>query len=120
VLNGIAFRIKDFVQGIIDDTGVKITRIKADGGVSSNKYLLQFLADILGLDVEYSKNPETTALGAAFIAGLATGYYESIDVVKKLIKTEHVYHPQITAEEREHLYKCWKDIVKRSLNYFVF
>ena len=114
VLNGIAFRIKDFVQGIIDDTGVKITRIKADGGVSSNKYLLQFLADILGLEVEYSQNPETTALGAAFIAGLATGYYESIDVVKGLIKIEHVYRPKITEEERKHLYNCWKE---QTVNY---
>ncbi len=117
VINGIAFRIKDFVQGIIEDTGISITKIKADGGVSRNTYFLQFLANILGLDVEHSENPEPTALGAAFIAGLSTGYWSSREEVAQLSKVGETYHPQIDEAKREHLYSCWKDIIRRSLDY---
>jgi glycerol kinase len=117
VLNGIAFRIKDFVHGIIKDTGVKITQIKADGGVSRNQYFLQFLSDILGLKVIHSEHPEPTALGAAFMAGLATGFFKSKEELVKLCQTNEVYEPQISKEKRNNLYASWKDIVKRSLNY---
>ncbi|TFG00794.1 MAG: hypothetical protein EU541_01310 [Promethearchaeota archaeon] len=117
VLNGICFRIKDFVTGIIQDTGIDVDKIKADGGVSQNKYVLQFLSDILGMEVEHSKNPETTALGAAFIAGLSTGFWESREKVKSIRKIDKVYTPQIEEERRNELYNTWKDIVRRSLNY---
>lgn len=117
VLNGIAFRIKDFVQGIIDDTGVPISKIKADGGVSRNTYFLQFLADILGIEVEHSENPEPTALGAAFVAGLSMQFWQSKEEVASLFKIDEIYKPKIDEKERNHLYSCWKDIVKRSLNY---
>jgi len=117
VLNGICFRIKDFVNGIIEDTGIDVDKIKADGGVSQNKYVLQFLSDILGMKVEHSKNPETTALGAAFIAGLSTGFWESREQLKSLRKVDKVYSPQIGEERRKELYDTWNDIVHRSLNY---
>ncbi|MHA1468123.1 MAG: glycerol kinase 5 [Promethearchaeota archaeon] len=76
VLNGICFRIRDFVEGIIKDTKIDVKKIKADGGVSNNKYILQRLSDILGMEVEHSQNPEITALGVAFVAGLATGFLQ--------------------------------------------
>jgi glycerol kinase len=117
VLNGICFRVKDFVNGIIEDTGIEVKNIKADGGVSQNKYVLQFLSDILGMEVEHSKNPETTALGAAFIAGLSTGFWESREQLRSVRKVDKVYTPQIDKETRQELYDTWKDIVRRSLNY---
>ncbi len=117
VLNGICFRIKDFVNGIIEDTGITVDKIKADGGVSQNKYVLQFLADILGIQVEHSQNPETTALGAAFIAGLSTGFWKSKEELKSVRKVDKVYTPQIDEERRRELYSFWKDVVRRSLNY---
>ncbi len=117
VLEGICFRIKDILEGIVADTKIDVKKIKADGGVSQNKFVLQFLADILGIEVEHSGNPETTALGAAFMAGLETGYWKSTEELKKLVKVDQVYHPKMNEEERTRKYECWKDIIHRSLNY---
>lgn len=117
VLEGICFRIKDIVDGIIKDTKIKVTRIKADGGVSQNKFILQFLSDILGLEIEHSANPETTALGATFMAGLETGFWKSEEEINKIRKFDKIYKPQIGKEERKAKYKGWKDIIKRSLDF---
>ena len=117
VLEGICFRIKDFVDGIIEDTKINVEKIKADGGVSQNKFVLQFLSDILGKKVEHSQNPETTALGAAFIAGLATGFWNSREELLNLIKTEKIYTPLMSDKIRIRKYGYWKDIINRSLNY---
>jgi len=117
VLEGICFRIKDFVEGIIEDTKIEVNRIKADGGVSENRFVLQFLSNILGLEVEHSKNPETTALGAAFMAGLTTGFWSSKDDLLAIRKIDKIYTPQMTKEERIKKYSFWKNIINRSLNY---
>ena len=120
VLEGFCFRIKDIVEGIIKDTKIQIEKIKADGGVSQNKFLLQFLSDILGMEVEHSANPETTALGAAFMAGLAVGFWKSEEELLQLRRVEKTYKPQMTEEERSKKYKMWKDIVARSLDFVYF
>ncbi|TXT58212.1 MAG: putative glycerol kinase [Promethearchaeota archaeon] len=117
VLEGICFRIKDIVDGIMEDTGISIERINADGGVSQNKFFLQALANILGLEVAHSKNPETTALGAAFIAGLKSGFWDTKQQITNLCVVDKIYTPQISEEEREEKYSQWKDIVRRSLQY---
>lgn len=117
VLEGLCFRIKDVVEGIIRGTDFTFNKIKADGGVSQNKFILQFLSDILGIDVEHSGNPETTALGAAFMAGLATGFWKSKEELVKVRKVDKVYTPQMSEEERKKKYYRWKDIISRSLNY---
>jgi glycerol kinase len=117
VLEGICLRIKDFVTGIIDDTKIEVKRIKADGGVSENKFILQFLSDILGLEVEHSTHPETTALGAAFMAGLKTGFWNSKEDLRAIRKIDKVYTPQMSEEERQKKYSFWKNIIQRSLNY---
>lgn len=117
VLEGICFRVKDFVEGIMEDTKISIEKIKADGGVSQNKFVLQFLSNILGIPVLHSKQPETTALGAAFMAGLETGFWQSLDELRKINTFEETYVPEMREEERKTKYQCWKDIVERSLNY---
>lgn len=94
-----------------------MNRIKADGGVSQNKFILQFLSDILGIEIEHSANTETTALGATFMAGLATGFWSSEDDLTKIRKVDSVYKPQMSKEERKKKYAVWKDIIARSLNY---
>lgn len=117
VLEAICYRIKDILEGMIADTKLPIKKIKADGGVSNNKFVLQFLADILGIEVEHTGNPETTALGAAFMAGLATGFWQSEADLNKIRKIDKVYQPQITEQERTAKYELWKDIIKRTLNF---
>ena len=117
VLEGICFRIKDILEGIIEDTKIDVKKIMVDGGVSQNKFVLQFLSDILGMEVEHSANPETTALGAAFMAGLAVGYWKSEEELLQLKRVDKIYKPQMTEEERKKKYSCWKDIISRSLCY---
>ena len=117
VLNGICFRIRDFVEGIIKDTKIEISKIKADGGVSENKYILQRLSDILGMEVEHSQNQEITALGAAFVAGLATGFWKTTEELKSIRKIEKIYTPEISEKERNEKYEFWKNIISRSLDY---
>jgi len=117
VLEGICFRIKDFVEGIMKDTKIKVNKIKADGGVSQNKFILQFLANILGMEVHHSAQTETTALGAAFMAGLETGFYESKEELQQISNVDQVFTPNMDDEKRNIKYKCWQDIINRSLNY---
>jgi len=108
----------DIIDGIVKDTKIKLKTIKADGGVSQNKFILQFLSDILGVKVERSVHPETTALGAAFMAGLESGYWKSEQELIEICKKGETYTPQMSVEERKKRYSYWKDIISRSLNYF--
>ncbi|MBN1697026.1 MAG: hypothetical protein JW881_05905 [Spirochaetales bacterium] len=117
VLEGLCFRIKDIVDGIGSDTGIRPGNIKLDGGVSRNRFLCQFLSDILGFDVEYFPHPEPTALGAAYMAGLAAGFWKSEDELEGLAKKGVAYHPTIDEKERKRRYEGWKNIIKRSLDY---
>jgi glycerol kinase len=117
VLEGISYRIKDIVEGIIADINISVEKIKVDGGVSKNKFFLQFLCDILGTEVEHSQNPETTALGVTFMAGLVTGFWNSKEELMSIRKIENIYKPQINEQERKIKASYWNDIIKRSLNY---
>ncbi|MFO8018863.1 MAG: FGGY family carbohydrate kinase [Promethearchaeia archaeon] len=117
VLEGIGFRIKDFVEGIKEDTGIRVNEIKTDGGVSQNRFLLQFMSDILGTTVKHSSQPETTALGAAFMAGLESGFWASKEEILNINTFEEVYYPKMSEEKRNEKYSSWKDIIARSLDY---
>jgi glycerol kinase len=117
VLEGICFRIKDIVDGIIRDTKINVEKIKADGGVSRNEFVLQFLSDILGLEIEHSSNLETTALGAIFMAGLASGFWKDENDLLQIRKVDKTYKPRISKDERDKKYSNWKNIITRSLNY---
>lgn len=117
VLEGICFRIKDITLGIMEDINIPVKRIKVDGGVSQNKFVLQFLSDILGIEIEHSQNPEMTALGVTFMAGLATGFWKSLDELRILSKVDKVYSPKISEIERNQKDRYWNDIINRSLRY---
>ena len=111
-LQSIAYQVRDIIDTMKIDAKVEIPLLKVDGGAANNNYLLEFQANILGVKVARAENLETTALGAAFLAGLATGYWESLDELKNLNTAGKLFVPTMENEEREKLYKGWKRAVK--------
>ena len=112
-LEGIAFQTMDIVEAMQSDSGVKLCELKVDGGASRNNLLMQFQSDILGCDVIRPQITETTALGAAFLAGLAVGYWKSIDDIKSIWAVERRFSP---ADPQEDAKKGWKDAISRTLS----
>jgi len=109
-----AYQSKDLVEVMIEDTGADIKALKVDGGATANKYLLQFQSDILGIPVLKPTNPESTALGAARLSGLAVGYYTMADFENTECEK---YEPQMKQEQIDKLYKRWKDAVECTLKF---
>ena len=95
------------------DSGVQLDVLRADGGMTENDLLMQFQADILGVPVVRPRVTETTALGAAYLAGLATGIYRSLDDIAKFWKAERVFEPQMRPDRREELLAGWRHAVAR-------
>ncbi|MBO4657562.1 MAG: glycerol kinase GlpK [Bacteroidales bacterium] len=112
-LEGIAFQTMDIVEAMQSDSGVKLCELKVDGGASRNNLLMQFQSDILGCDVIRPQITETTALGAAFLAGLAVGYWKSIDDIKSIWAVERRFSP---ADSQDEAKKGWKDAISRTLS----
>lgn len=112
-LEGIAYRTRDVIDAMARDTGRDVTSIKADGGASANRFLMQFLADVLGVDVRVAAIQETTALGAAFMAGLGAGSWRNLEELASLWREGERYHP---CEERDTaaLYSRWLQAVERA------
>lgn len=115
-LEGIAFQTMDIVNAMQKDAGVTLKELKVDGGASRNNLLMQFQADILGTSVIRPTVTETTALGAAYLAGLAVGYWESIDHIKSQWGVETAFRPLATQERVEELKAGWSDAIKRTLS----
>ena len=111
-LQSITYQVRDIIDTMKIDAKVEIPLLKVDGGAANNDYLLEFQANILGVKVARAENLETTALGAAFLAGLATGYWESLDELKNLNTAGKLFVPTMEKEEREKLYKGWKRAVR--------
>jgi glycerol kinase len=111
-LQAVAYQTKDLVTAMADD-GITPSVIRVDGGMVANDWLLQFLADILGLDVERPKNVESTVLGAALLAGLRAGVFASTDVLGALWQPDAVFVPQMDGERRRSLYQEWMHAVAR-------
>ena len=110
----IAYQVADLVQAMEADTGLPLSALKADGGASRDKFLLQFQADIIGREVRRPAIRETTALGAACLAGLATGVWESTGEIKRLWVCDSAFRPALAAEDREQLLTGWRRAVDRS------
>ena len=111
-LQSIAYQARDVIDTMNKDAGIDIPLLKVDGGAANNDWLLQFQADILGTKVQRASNLETTALGAAYLAGLAVGFWESMDEIKDMYEEGGVFEPQMADAEREKLYQNWKLAVK--------
>ncbi len=111
-LDGIAYQCKDVFEVMGKEIGEPVKVLKVDGGATSNKYLMQFQSDILGCDIKLPCCLETTALGAAYLAGLNSGYYSSIEEIKSIHCYQAEYHPSLPQEEVDKLYKGWKKAVE--------
>lgn len=110
-LQSIAYQVRDIVDTMQDDTGIDIPILKVDGGGTANNYLMQFQSDLLDIPIQRSKNAETTALGAAFLAGLAVGFWKSTDEIREFYESGKVFEADMAVERREKLYEGWKKAV---------
>ena len=111
-LQSIAYQVRDIIDTMKIDANTEIPLLKVDGGAANNDYLLDFQANILGVKIARAENLETTALGAAFLAGLSVGYWKNLDEVKNLNSAGKLFVPTMTKEEREKLYKGWKRAIR--------
>lgn len=116
-LEAIAYRGKDIMLAMEEDTGIHVRLIKADGGASKNDFILQFLSDLLNVDVERPKILEATALGVAYFAGLHVGYWKSQEDLIKYRKVDKRYTPKMVESKRKELYAEWKRAVGRALDW---
>lgn len=114
-LEGIAFQVYDIVQAMARDLGAPLEELKVDGGASANELMLQFQSDLLAVKVIRPHVTETTAQGAAFLAGLAVGYWKSIEQVKGLWKEESVFSPSKDDTKISQAIEGWHDAVRRTL-----
>ncbi|MCD2256143.1 glycerol kinase GlpK [Agrilactobacillus fermenti] len=111
-LQAIAYQTEDILSTLTQDTNLPITKLRVDGGASRDDYLLQFLADITQVPVQRSESRETTALGAAFIAGLNTGYFKDLAELRHLNAGGQTFEPAISSLTRSQLYSGWRQAVK--------
>jgi glycerol kinase len=117
VLEATAWQSREVVEAMNQDSGVDLESLKVDGGMVGNDLLMQFQADILGVPVIRPKVAETTALGAAYAAGLATGLWESQEDLRKNWAEDKRWEPNMDAEQREELYRYWKKAVTRTFDW---
>ena len=113
-LESIAYQTRELVDAMQADSGSSLKQLRVDGGASANDFLMQFQADILGCEIARPADVETTALGAAFLAGLATGVWKSTDELESLWGIDRVFTPAMPAGRREELFAGWKDAVARA------
>ncbi len=111
-LESIAYQACDVLKAMEQDAGLELSSLRVDGGASLNNFLMQFQSDILGVEVDRPKISETTALGAAYLAGLAVGYWESIDEIDQIWALDQKYQPVMDDETRQGLYRGWKCAIK--------
>ncbi len=114
-LEGVAFQTMDIVRAMEKDAGCPLKELKVDGGASKNNMMMQFQSDILGTTVTRPKVTETTALGAAYLAGLAVGYWESIDHIKSQWMVDKEFQPQADEDTVNTLREGWADAIRRTL-----
>ncbi|MNO76256.1 Glycerol kinase [compost metagenome] len=113
-LESIAYQTRDVLDAMQQDAGEPLRALRVDGGAVANNFLMQFQADILGTAVERPQMRETTALGAALLAGLACGFWSSLDELKNKAVIERVFEPQYDEATRARLYAGWKKAVERT------
>ena len=113
-LEGIAFQVADVLEVMREDSGIPINELRVDGGASANDLLMQFQADLLRVPVVRPKIVETTALGAAYLAGLAVGFWKNRAEVQKGWQVERTFHPEMSADEVAHRRSRWAEALNRA------
>jgi len=116
-LESIAYRSRDVLDVMVSDSGLEINSLRVDGGASRNNFLLQFQSDITGADVIRPQLVETTAMGAAFLAGLATGFWKSTNELTAVWNEERIFSSTMDEETRDILYKGWQKAISRVCNW---
>jgi glycerol kinase len=110
-----AYQSRDVLEAMQRDAGLRLAELKVDGGAAVNNDLLQFQADVLGTKVVRPVVAETTALGAAYLAGLAVGYWQDVGDVARNWALDRAFMPSMPSDRRESLYGQWRKAVERSL-----
>jgi glycerol kinase len=116
-LESIAYQTFEVLDAMRTDSGIELSELRVDGGAARNDFLMQFQADILGIPVVRPANTETTAAGAAYLAGLAVDFWSSAEELNSLWRRERVFEPQMTATERDRLLDGWRRAVGRASNW---
>lgn len=116
-LEAICYQTRDVMDAMVADSGVPMTEMRVDGGITANSLCMQMQADIMGIDITRPLITETTALGAAYAAGLAVGFWKNTDELKKQWKQSRRWSPTTTAENRAIGYAGWKKAIERTLNW---
>lgn len=114
VLESVAFQTKDVLGAMDAEAGVEVTDLRVDGGMVANDFLMQFQADILGRAVVRPSIAETTALGAAYLAGLATGIWSDLEDVRRNWVPDRIFRPAMTEADRQHRHGRWRRAIERS------
>ncbi|HEU0123898.1 MAG TPA: glycerol kinase GlpK [Bryobacteraceae bacterium] len=113
-LESMAYQTRELIQAMEADSETRLAELRVDGGAAANNFLMQFQADMLDRPVVRPADPETTALGAAFLAGLATGYWKSVDEVSAFWKAERTFEPAMKESTRDALWTGWQRAVQKS------
>jgi glycerol kinase len=116
-LEAICYQTRDVMDAMVADSGVPMTEMRVDGGITANSLCMQMQADIMGIDITRPLITETTALGAAYAAGLAIGFWKDTDELKKQWQQSRRWNPTSTVEERQEGYAGWKKAIERTLNW---
>lgn len=117
IMESIAFQTMDVLTAMRADAELSLLKLKVDGGASANDFLMQFQADLLGVDVQRPRCIETTALGAAYLAGLAVGYWKDTEEIKENWQLDRVFTASMPQEKRQELVRSWKRAVDCALYY---
>jgi glycerol kinase len=116
-LEAICYQTRDVLDAMVSDSGVRLEVLKVDGGATVNDTLMQLQADILGVPVVRPVVAETTALGAAYAAGLATGFWSDLDDLRQNWKRDRQWEPRWSADQRDAAYAGWQKAVQRTLEW---
>jgi glycerol kinase len=116
-LESIAYQSRDIIEAMISDSGRHLDSLRVDGGATANEFLMQFQADLLGIPLEKPAVIEMTAFGAAYLAGLAIGLWQSQEEISQQWKVQKVFEPRMSKDQREGLYAGWKNAVTRSFDW---
>ncbi|NEW07491.1 glycerol kinase GlpK [Paenibacillus sp. SYP-B3998] len=114
-LESLAYQTKDVLQAMEDDSGIQLTKLRVDGGIVKNNFLMQFQSDMLGVEVERPLISETTALGAAYLAGLAVGFWKDQAEIAAQWQVEQVFEQKMEADLQTRLYSGWKKAVRAAI-----
>jgi glycerol kinase len=113
-LESVAYQTRDVVEAMVMDSQLDLQTLRVDGGMTPNNFLMQFQADILGVEVQRPAITETTALGSAYLAGLAMGFWSSQEEIAGQWSIDRSFEPQMSADQRESLYAGWQKAVERA------